>query len=290
MPRSKNTSHREPVVLDGTDAQTLVNEASQPFIGRWNRLVSTTNWEKGRIIAQWREELIAADTPASESSDEAWSRLVGGVTGQHVGRLRRVFQRFSDSYETYEGLYWSHFHAALDWDDAEMWLEGAVQNGWSVSQMRRTRWETLGDDETPQPDERDVVTGELDEDFEPALNNEPLPSSITGVVREVGGASDVVEEDEDVERPAETDTGKKKGSGATIYAADRSEETVSFVRPFEHLGDLPDDLAEAFESFKLAILRHKADDWRQISRDEVLASLDALKELALAPSMEESSF
>ena len=29
--------------------------ASGPYLGRWNRLVSTTNWEKGRIICQWRE-------------------------------------------------------------------------------------------------------------------------------------------------------------------------------------------------------------------------------------------
>ena len=46
------------------------------------------------------------------------------------------------------------------------------------------------------------------------------------------------------------------------------------------------DLAEAFEAFKLAVLRHKADHWRQISCEDLLASLDALKELALAPSLE----
>ena len=29
------------------------------FVGQWNRLVSTTNWEKGRIICQWRDALCA---------------------------------------------------------------------------------------------------------------------------------------------------------------------------------------------------------------------------------------
>ena len=24
------------------------------FVGQWQRLVSTTNWDKGRIICQWR--------------------------------------------------------------------------------------------------------------------------------------------------------------------------------------------------------------------------------------------
>lgn len=79
-------------------------------------------------------------------------------------------------------------------------------------------------------------------------------------------------------------------TGASIYADDDSRETIEFVRPFENLGELPDDLAEAFDAFKLAILRHKQDSWEQISRDDVLASLDALKELALAPSADDSPF
>ena len=35
----------------------LLDQASRPFVGRWNQLVSDTNWEKGRIIQQWREAL-----------------------------------------------------------------------------------------------------------------------------------------------------------------------------------------------------------------------------------------
>src|SRR5205814_4433489 len=77
-----------------TPADPAVVEASQPFVGRWNHLVSSTNWEKGRIITQWRTALEEQQLAVSEFSDEAWARLVGGVTGQHAGRLRRVFQRF----------------------------------------------------------------------------------------------------------------------------------------------------------------------------------------------------
>ena len=69
-------------------SESLV-EASQPFVGRWSRLVSTTNWEKGRIIVEWRAALVSQGLPVAEYSDEAWGRLVGGVSGQHVGRLRR---------------------------------------------------------------------------------------------------------------------------------------------------------------------------------------------------------
>lgn len=270
-------------------AETELDAASQPFVGQWNQLVSTTNWEKGRIILDWREALIETQAPAVEYSDEAWSRRVGNVTGQHVGRLRRVYERFGSVMEQYDSLFWSHFQAALDWEDAEMWLEGAVQNSWSVSQMRSTRWETLGAVEADRPRDEDVVASELDEDVEPTLDDtsERSNSSRSGDVQSspLHEGPDFGDEDSDGNAK-----GKPSDSGASIYADDDSRETIEFVRPFENLGELPDDLAEAFDAFKLAILRHKQDSWEQISRDDVLASLDALKELALAPSADDSPF
>src|SRR3990172_8754082 len=123
---------------------TLETEVSTEYVGRWNRLVSTTNWEKGRIIHQWREALRQAGAAVGSGTDEAWSRQVGNVTPQHVGRLRRVYERFGDVFEQYRGLYWSHFQAALDWPDAEMYLQGAVQSDWSISEMRAQRWRGTG--------------------------------------------------------------------------------------------------------------------------------------------------
>ena len=63
---------------------------------------------------------------------------MAGVSGQHVGRLRRVYQQFSELHREFEGLYWSHFQAALDWEDAGEWLVQAANNDWSVAQMQRT--------------------------------------------------------------------------------------------------------------------------------------------------------
>jgi hypothetical protein len=257
--------------------------ASRPFVGRWNRLVSTTNWQKGRIICDWRESLQSRGAAPREYTDEAWSRLVGCVTAQHVGRLRRVYQRFGASYREYKGLYWSHFQAAIDWDDAEMYLEGAVQSGWSVSQMRRTRWEAMGAVESQRPHDEDIVVAELDEDFEPAENVSPESDTITAKFGEVTDP-----------RPSD-DAGSADEEGAS--SADRLEEvaahveekgtgTVEAVRPFENLPELPEDVADAFDQMKIVILRHKADGWREITREEMLGALDALKELALAPSVD----
>ena len=47
---------------------------------------------------------------------------------------------------------------------------------------------------------------------------------------------------------------------------------------------MPDDMGEAYEALKLSIIRHKFAGWQQISRDDVLTAIDALRELALAPA------
>lgn len=257
----------------------VANETFEPFVGRWNQLISTTNWEKGRIISEWRQSLIDADRPAREYADDAWARLVGTVTGQHVGRLRRVYDRFGKTYSDYKGLYWSHFHAAFDWVDAEMWLEGAVQSDWSVSQMRRQRWEAMGAVESERPLDEDIVVAETDEDVDPALAREETAQRVPDSVAEVQGppipeGADFGDEDQGQTRSLADDAGQT------------DDEAVPLVRPFASLAELPDDLAEAFEAFKLAILRHKADGWRQISLNDVLGTLESLKELARAPSVD----
>ncbi len=284
-----NRTLDSPVDLPTTSVDAHLDAASEPFVGQWNRLVSQTNWEKGRIILAWREALIEAQAPSSEYSDEAWGRRVGNVTGQHVGRLRRVYQRFGEVSEQYAGLYWSHFQAALDWTDAEMWLEGAVQNTWSVSQMRRTRWETLGAIEAERPRDEEIVTSEVDEDVTAELDDHPADRRAASSYADVDSAPLPEGPDFGDEDGMSPSAREAADPGAAIYADD-TRETIEFVRPFENLGELPDDLSEAFDAYKLAILRHKTDGWQQISRDDVLASLDALKELALAPSAEDSPF
>lgn len=265
--------------------------ASQPFVGRWNKLISTSNWEKGRIICQWRDELLAAGSLTAEYSDDAWSNLVGGVTGQHVGRLRRVYQRFGESQQQFKGLFWSHFQAALDWQDAEMWLEGAVQSGWSVSRMRQQRWETLGRVEADKPHDGDIKASDLDEDYvagsETPRSKDP-PGAISGTYEEVQGpridGPDFGDDDDG------TGTGASRLSSSAAAGDGEVSSTVDLVRPFENLPELPDDLADAFENFKLALLHHKTEGWRQISLGNVLRTLDALKALAAAPSSETAPF
>lgn len=267
-----------------TSATPAPKDASLQFITAWNRLVSTTNWDKGRIICEWRAALIADGAPASEYSDEAWANLVGGVTGQHVGRLRRVYERFGDVFEEYPDVYWSHFQIAMEWDDAEMWLEGAVQNEWSISQMRAKRWKTLGAPDDLKPSEDDIVVAEIEEDAL-SINGQRPTSPSTAEVKSIAGATQTedLQPTKELDQHAPASSTKRlttEGQAAESKAAQPAEKH----RPFANLPKLPDDVAEAFEQFKLAILTHKLAGWTKISRDDMIACLESLTELAILPA------
>jgi hypothetical protein len=259
--------------------ETGIEQASAEFVGRWNRLVSTTNWEKGRIIAEWRQRLEQEGLPPNAWTDEAWSLVVGNVSPQHVGRLRRVYQRFGQVAESYPRLFWSHFQAAIDWDDAEMWLEGAVQNQWSVSQMRKARWEATGGGPDAESMEADVAPTEFDEDSDPPVEDraDAVPDA-QGEVRDSAAEAEAAPFD-----ASDTWSGDEEVAPAEVQADDPAEPAARPVRPFENLPPLPSDLADAFEQFKLIVLKHKVAGWNEVPCADVLAALDALKQLVTAP-------
>ena len=279
MPDHSNTDSQVTVALEESTPEISQETTSQSklFIGQWNQLISTTNWEKGEIIHRWRTALIENEVSASQYSDEAWSQMVGGVTPQHVGRLRRAFERFGHVYKEYEGVYWSHFYASLDWDDAEMWLEGAVQNKWSVSRMRQQRWETLGKvGEAPNASE--IVSSETAEEAQSLALAENTRSNdrdyIEGPVHEGPDWGDDDKSAESKSNPTDSEASEDPASSSKPHA----------IRPFESFTDLPDDVMEIANSFKVAIIRHKSDQWKEISQEDMTGLLDALKQLATIAS------
>lgn len=263
-----------------SDAAT---EQSLAFIGKWNLLISTTNWDKGEIICTWRKSLTDAGASSGEYSDEAWSQLVGGVTAQHVGRLRRSFERFGHVYREYAGIFWSHFYAALDWEDAEMWLEGAVQSKWSVSRMRKQRWETLGELPEHEPRDSDIVTSELNEETQSLELSEGKRQNdrdyVEGPVHEGPDFGD-----EQANASENGSAGERYEDVSNDGASGEAPKSSAGIRPFESFTDLPEDVEEAVNSFKVAIIRHKADEWSEISQADLTGVLDALKQLATIPS------
>ena len=254
-----------------------------PFVQSWNQLISTTNWEKGRIIALWRAALIENDAPAVAHSDAAWVRRVGGVTAPHVGRLRRVYERFADTYQTYDGLFWTHFLAALDWDDASMWLEGAVRENWSISKMRDARWRAMGAVDSNRPTASKIVDVDLDEDV--AM---PAGEDRRGGEDEDGGRRDFDGDGPGASGPQYDDpdfgdadelvslAGSEQDNSPSGVVAD---EQSKVVQPFRDLPELPDDLSDAIETLKLSILRHKSDGWRDVDAETLQKYLRAVEML-----------
>lgn len=277
-------------VAEGASTALASDGAAEQFVGRWNRLVSTTNWEKGRIICEWREALIAAGAAVTEYSDEAWSQLVGRVTSQHVGRLRRVFQRFGDAFDQYQGLFWSHFQAAIDWEDAEMWLEGAIHNGWSVSQMRGQRWETVGKPGEAMPTHEEGAAGDdedapwLGEDESEMASREDAITGESAEVKSVEGTAKRTKEESDDEEEGEEAQSGSSGSSSSSYDEESPKNhKKERTRLSVEVGDLPDDIADAFEQFKLAIITQRRLEWAETTPESVIECLDALRELTLAP-------
>jgi len=264
------------------DSVLTVDTTSEPFVGRWNRLISTTNWEKGKIIHQWRSACSEHGGEAKECSDQTWVEMVGGVTAPHVGRLRRVYERFGDQYESYPGLYWTHFLAAFDWDDAPLWLEGAMRSGWSVNQMRRQRWEAHGAAEEDRPRASDLQDTDLDEDAViPAQGGSTSEGRFDDHPGNVSAGP--LPEGPDFGEEATTSPGaSQSATGKSDLGSD--EEGATLVQPFAGLAELPSDLSEALEMFKLAIVRHKMQGWSDCSPEHVLGALEGLKMLVLAPA------
>lgn len=255
-------------------AESVADQTSTEFLGRWNRLISTTNWEKGRIIHDWRTALITAGADVEEYSDEAWAARVGQVSGQHVGRLRRAHERFGATHDDYPHLYWSHFQAAIEWHDAEMWLEGAVHNSWSVAAMRRQRAEAMGQLEADQA-AGETLAADYDEDIDPANNStKDLLKSHADFDDRAGGPA--------AEGPDFGDDGES--ATATVKRNDDASEdgepgVPNNARAFAELPSLPEDLSTVFEDLKLAVLRHKVTNWQAVQPSEIRQHLDAIQTL-----------
>lgn len=272
------------------EAPPQSNPTADEFVGQWQSLISTTNWEKGRIISQWRGASIAAGNDATNHSDEVWASRVGGVTAPHVGRLRRVHDRFGEERQEFSKLSWTHFLAALDWDDAPMWLQGEADSGWSVASMRMERWEANGADPATRPG-GPLPEADIDEDVPAGADDGEVFNAATGdfydddpTPREPpSGPSQRFEE------PDFGDEDHLAGSGGAsaddpqrISGGSDGGEEVSAgpaIQPFAGLPMLPPDLDDVMEQLKLAILRHKSSDFVDVSADTVRSYLSAMAQL-----------
>ena len=74
-------SQADPPITDNLSIPGQVDDASRAFVGKWHTLVSTTNWEKGRIISEWRAAKQAAGPLRTEIPQHAFHDQGGQCVG-----------------------------------------------------------------------------------------------------------------------------------------------------------------------------------------------------------------
>ena len=127
--------------------------------------VSQCNWVIGQCAAEWTQRYAAGRT------DGDFGELVG-LSADQVYQRRRVWETFADVRTEYAQLRWSHFYAAVTWDDAPDALSWSEEMGATVAEMRAWRRGQRGEDLT-QPAEPDELPP-----FEPTSVLQPTTTHI----------------------------------------------------------------------------------------------------------------
>ena len=156
--------------------------------------------------------------------------------------------------------------------------------------MRGKRWETTGTPgDAPAEDDAAVANGfaaegiSVDDD-----RGEGDGTAATASVQEIDAPEPAAKSKDkpaaggdDDEAPFDDGTtAEEPGEGPGDAPA---KSKVARERLPVEVDELPDDLAEAFEQFKLAIIAHRREGWSETTPELVVECLDALRQLATAP-------
>lgn len=148
-------------------AESVREETEASLIERAQLAVSQCNWEVGECAAIWTKRFARGRTDAD------FATLVA-LSADQVYQRRRVWETFADVYQNYSGLKWSHFYAAINWDDAAECLQWAQDVQAGVAEMKAWRRAQRGEDlDVRSPDE--AFDGLPSEAAEPALAREAAP-------------------------------------------------------------------------------------------------------------------
>lgn len=127
----------------GDATQTRSRETEQQLIERAQDALNQCNWVIGECAAQWTQRYAKGRTDADFGGKI-------GLSGDQVYQRRRVWETFSDVRTEYQNVRWSHFYAALNWDDAAECLQWADEMQATVAEMKAWRRAQLGEDLSEQ--------------------------------------------------------------------------------------------------------------------------------------------
>lgn len=131
------------------EAIRVVEGGESALIQESLRAISDSSWVVGSMASQWLRK------HASGRTDTDFGSLVG-LSPDQVYQRRRVWETFGDVKESHPKLRWSHFFAALDWDDAAECLTWASDVQANVPEMRAWRRAQNGQDLSASDPDRSI--------------------------------------------------------------------------------------------------------------------------------------
>ncbi len=132
-------STQEATIRMSQKSSHAVKETEEELIAKAQSAVSQSNWVVGECADKWTQRY------ARGRGDGDFAVLLG-LTADQVFQRRRVWQTFADVHQNYPALKWSHFYAALTWDDAPECLQWADENQSTVAEMKAWRRALRGED------------------------------------------------------------------------------------------------------------------------------------------------
>lgn len=126
------------------------DESEEQLISTAVEAVSHCRWVVGECAAKWTQRYARGRTDADFG-------ILIGVSGDQVYQRRRVWETFASVRGDFAALKWSHFYAALTWDDALDSLRWAAEMESTVAEMRAWRRAQRGEDLTVDAMEDDAV-------------------------------------------------------------------------------------------------------------------------------------
>src|SRR4029077_11380043 len=105
----------------------LHDESEEQLVTRAQEAVSLCRWVVGECASTWTQRYARGRT------DGDFAVLIG-LSGDQVYQRRRVWDTFAALRDEFETLKWSHFYAALNWDDARDCLSWADETHSTVAE------------------------------------------------------------------------------------------------------------------------------------------------------------
>src|SRR5690606_28557028 len=141
-------------------------------------------------------------------------------------------------------------------------------------------------DETTRSSESNLATSDVDEDFDDAVNF-TQPGQGGGSANKYEDGPNEISSGPAAEGPDfgdEDALNRNDGNFDLPQPQTEAQDPLAepeppLVPPFAGLPELPSDLADAVELLKLAVLRHKTADWKEVSAETVARYLQAFSVL-----------